>query len=419
MKAVVIGAGRIGCGLVAEMLRASDHEVVFVTRSRILSDHFNRVGGYSLRLLDGTDARDVEVDGVRSVCVTDTDRVVGELAGAELVVTCLRPHSLPRVAPLIADALRCTAGHVNVLTLENSFDAGAVLRAMVASYLPSDWPLDTHGFSGALAARVVSRRLGDPATDEPLTFVADPPAGCVVDRGALRGALPEVEGIVATDHFGAAVRQKLYTFSAGHAVTAYLGFLKGYRYVHTAIRDTEIRAAVTGAMMEGKEGLRSRYGTGVVEVESDPIRILARFDNAALDDSILRVGRDPRRKLGPMDRLVGAAMLAEEAGFSPEQLALAAAAALCFEDPGDPASTGLQVELQRGGVHEVLKRISRLDPSRGFGRNVAGLWARLRAGHGSGSKGGNGNHLLSLERLVWAWAETEAGLSRARPPVAG
>jgi mannitol-1-phosphate 5-dehydrogenase len=413
LRAVVIGAGRIGCGLVAEALRTSGHDVVFVTRSRVLTDHLNRVGGYRLRLLNGTEAREAEVEGVRAVCVTDTDRVVQELGAAELVATCLRPHSIPRVVPLIAAGLRRRSRATNVLTLENSVDAGPALRNMVASHLPPGWRVDEHGFSGALAARVVSRRLGDPTTDEPLTFVGDLPAGFLVDRRALRGGLPEIAGVAAIDEFAAAVRHKLYTFSAGHAVGAYLGFLKGYRYIHTAVRDTEVRLAVMGAMDEGREGLRVRYASGVDGVESNPTEIIARFDNAALDDSVLRVGRDPQRKLASADRLVGAAMLAEEAGVSPQRLALAAAAALCFEHAGDASSTGLQVQLRRAGVHEVLRRVSGLDPSEGFGRNVAVLWSRLTAGRRED------NHLLSLQHLTWAWASSEAGLNGARARVTG
>ena len=136
--------------------------------------------------------------------------------------------------------------------------------------------------------------------------------------------------------------------------------------------------------------------SAMVAVDSDPRSIIGRFDNAALDDSVLRVGRDPQRKLGYADRLVGAATLAEEAGIRPERLALATAAALCFEHAGDPSSAG---------VHDVLKRVSRLDGTEGFGRSVAMLWSRLSTGRMSE------NHLISLERLVWAWSATEAGFT--------
>jgi mannitol-1-phosphate 5-dehydrogenase len=408
VKVVVIGAGRIGCGLVGEALRASGHEVVFVARRRILANHLNRIGGYRLRLLACGEARETFVDGVRAVCAADGGRVVKELAEADLIAACVRPRSLPSVAPLIAAGLRQRSSPTNVLSFENLVDAGPALRRRVASHLPAAWPLDEHGFSGALAARVVSRRLGDPGKDDPLTFIGDPPPSFVVDRRALRCPLPEIAGMETTDDYAAAVRQKLHIFSAGHAVAAYLGYLKGYHYIHTAIRDAEIRSAVLAAMAEGRAGLGARLGSGHVGAESDPIKVIVRFDNAALDDPVVRVGRDPQRKLGPGDRLIGAARIAEQAGIRPENLALAAAAALCFEDPHDASSIGLQQRLRRNGVHEVVSRVCRLDPSQGLGRSVAALWSRLSTGRRSG------NQLLSLDRLFWAWSSTEAGFTE--PP---
>jgi mannitol-1-phosphate 5-dehydrogenase len=409
VKAVVIGAGRIGCGLVGQALRGSSHEVVFVARSRVVTDHLNRVGCYRIRLTDGRRARETTVDGIRAVCIADTRRAIEEIAGADLVASCVRPHSVPAVAPVIAAGLRGRSNPANVLAFENLFDSGANLRGLVASHLPSGWPLDQHGFSGALAARAVSRRMGDPTSDDPLTFVADPPPGFLVDRHALRGEWPRIAGMTPVDDYGAAVRQKLYIFSAGHAVAAYLGHLKGYRYIHTAVRDSEIRAAVLRAMAEGRLGLGARYGPRLVGVEGDPTKVILRFDNAALDDPITRVGRDPQRKLGPRDRLIGAATLAEEAGIRPEKLALAASAALCFQDIHDRSSIAFQRQLRGEGIERTLRRVCRLDPSRGFGRTVMEFWSRLGNGRGSD------NLLLSLDRLLWAWSSEESSFTTTTP----
>jgi mannitol-1-phosphate 5-dehydrogenase len=408
VKAVVLGAGRIGCGLAGHALRSSGHEVAFITRTPALAAHFNRVGAYRVRLSDCREAREDFVEGVRGVCVDDVDGAVHELAAADLIAVCVQAHCLPGIAPLIAAALRRRSEPANVLAFQNLASAGRILRRLVASHLPSGWPVDEHGFSGALAARVVSRCLGDPAGHEPLTFLADPPAGFVVDRQAVRGVLPPIAGIVATGDYAAAVRQKLFIFSAGHAAAAYLGSLKGYHYIHTAVRDAEIRSAVVGAMAEGRRALGIRPGMGCDGVESDPIEIVARFDNAALDDPVARVGRDPLRKLGPADRLIGPALLAENIGAPADKLALAAAAALCFEDPRDVASVKLQRRLRRCGVKDVMASICLLDPSGRVGRRVAHHWLRLSAG------GQPDNLLLSLDQVVWSWAPTNGGSVRPK-----
>ncbi|MFQ5859898.1 MAG: hypothetical protein ACE5LU_30245, partial [Anaerolineae bacterium] len=218
------------------------------------------------------------------------------------------------------------------------------------------------------------------------------------DGPSLRRPLPAIEGMIVANDYSAWIRRKLYIFSAGHATAAYLGYLKGYHYIHTAIRDPEIRAAVLAAMAEGQRGLAARYGPEVAGDERDLLDIVARFENAALNDPIVRVGRDPRRKLGAQDRLVGAARLAEKAGIRPVKLALAAAAAFCFYNPADPSAIDLHRRIETAGLGPVLQQISGLDPRWGLGRLVADVWLRLTDGWQIG------NQLLSLDQLLWAWS---------------
>lgn len=397
MKAVVIGPGRIGCGFAGQLLRASGHEVVFVARNPDVVDHINRVGRYRVRLVCGQESRAIVVNGIRAVSTADSEKVVEEISGAGLIATAVGASNLPDIASLIAAGLRRRSTPVNVLAFENLTHAGPYLRDLIARHLAADFPLGEHGFSGAMVNRVVTQRLAEPGEDELLTFVGDPPASFVVDGPSLCQPLPAIKGMIVADDYTAWTRRKLYTFSAGHATCAYLGYLKGYHYIHTAIRDPEIKAAVLAAMTEGQRGLAARYGPKVAGNESDLLEIMARFENAALDDPVVRVGRDPRRKLGAEDRLVGAARLAAEAGVRPEKLALAAAAAFFFCSPTDPSADALQCEIEAAGLGTALNRLSGLDPSWGLGRSVTEAWGQLAGGWQ------NGNLLLSLDQLVWAW----------------
>jgi mannitol-1-phosphate 5-dehydrogenase len=380
---------------VGQLLQASGHQVVFVARSPTLVDHFNRIGYYRVRLVKGLETHESIVEGIRAVSTAEPDRVAEEIAGAGLIVTAVGAGNLPQVAPLIAAGLRQRHTPVNVLACENLANAGAHLRHLVADHLPADFSLTRYGFSGALVERVVSRRLGDPGQDEPLTFVGDPPTTFVVDQGSLSQPLPAIEGMIVTDDYPAWIQRKLYTFSAGHAACAYLGYLKGYHYIHSAIRDPEIRETVVQAMAEGQGGLAARYGAALAGDRNHLDEIIARFENALLNDPIIRVGRDPQRKLGAEDRLVGAAQLAQTAGIRPKNLALAAAAALCFYDPADPSAVKLHLEVKDAGLNSILGRVSGLDSSQGLGRIVADIWYQLA------QDWQQGNLLLSLDKLLW------------------
>ena len=92
---------------------------------------------------------------------------------------------------------------------------------------------------------------------------------------------------------------------------------------------------------EGRRGLAARYGEEVSGISDDLEAILSRFRNAALGDTVDRVGRDALRKLGRGERLVGAARLAAKGQVPPIHLTRAAAAAL-VSDPslGKAEKTG-------------------------------------------------------------------------------
>ncbi len=393
MKAVVFGPGRIGCGLVGHLLHESGYELVFAGRGAIV-EHLSRVGRYVVRLTDGRHAVDTAVDRVRAVDVADADALSAEIADADLVAVSVGPQNLAAIAPLLAAGLSRRASPVNVIAFENCSDPAACLRDAVLRSAPALRDAG-HGFSGALVSRIVTRRIGDPGGAEPLVFLGDPPCDVVVHGPSLRAPLPKVAGLRAVDDYCAWVTKKLYTFSAGHAAAAYLGALKGYHYVHAAVRDPEIRKAVRAAMEEGRRGLERRYGPELAGERSELEAILKRFDNAALADPVLRVGRDPLRKLGREDRLVGAARLAAEAGVKPRRLALVAAAAMCFQCAVDTAG-------RTSGPEATLRSVSGLDPSRGLGRDVAVAFSKLAERREGDAV------LLSLQELVWSWAKKPA-----------
>ena len=55
-------------------------------------------------------------------------------------------------------------------------------------------------------------------------------------------------------------RAKLFIHNAPHAILAYLGFLKKYKYIHEAMSDKKIRKIVVGSMNEITEGLiKAKY----------------------------------------------------------------------------------------------------------------------------------------------------------------
>jgi mannitol-1-phosphate 5-dehydrogenase len=138
---------------------------------------------------------------------------------------------------------------------------------------------------------------------------------------------------------------KLYGHNATHALLGYLLWQGGCEYVDDAGDDTELLHTVRQAFLVESGGALCRKYAGADELFTrEGFRdyaddLLERMVNPYLRDSVRRVTRNPRRKLGWNDRLVGTMRLAREQGIQPRRYATGAAAALaCLQEekPGDP-----------------------------------------------------------------------------------
>jgi len=360
-----------------------------------------RVGEYTVRLTDGRLVHQEQVSDVSAVDISNVSEATRVIADADVVCTAVGPRALNSVAPLLASGLSAARHQVKVIAFENAEDAGVRLRQLVAGQIGSE-QAGRHAFSGAVVSRAVAHRLLPEHPGDPLLLIGEPDTAFVVDAAALRHPLPPIEGLVAVDDFTAYYRRKLYRYSAGHVATAYLGQLKGYRYLHAAIRDPEIAHLARSAVREGQAGLRAAYGPEIAGDDTEVEAIIHRFGNAELGDTVARVGRDVPRKLGPTDRLLGAARLAEGAGVAPVRLAQVAAAALCFKDGGDAPAVAPRDDTRSGRsrVATVLTAIGHLPPTSPLARLILDEWQGLVDGWE------DGNLLLSLEKHLWAWSSS-------------
>ena len=105
-------------------------------------------------------------------------------------------------------------------------------------------------------------------------------------------------------------------------------------------------------------GLRlAEFGFDAAEQDRWVAAALAKFADPAIPDSITRNGRDPERKLGRDDRLIGPALLALRHGHEPAALIRAVLAALDFADPDTPSPRS-----RHGSVSACLEAVCGLQP---------------------------------------------------------
>jgi mannitol-1-phosphate 5-dehydrogenase len=359
-RVMILGAGCSGRGQLGQLAREAGWELVLVDRDEALVARLREAGAYRVRLCRVDGAREVVVDGCRAYGVNETAAIVREGLDVELVLTCLFSQNLPVVAPLVAALIAARhAGHItqplNVICCENMQHSSSVLRGLVLPLLSAGaaaYAGDYVGFPDCMISRVVPLPAGDP-----LELVAEDYNEWTVDQAQFKGPAPALPGLELVSNQEARLARKFFMHNGAHAVCGYWGFHRGHTYIHEAVADPVVLGHVTGAIAELAPVVARRYGFDVAATHAYGLELGPRGAIAAIQDRILRVVRDPLRKLSRDERLVAPALLALAAGSPCAELADAIAAALHYRHPDDPQSVALQQRLQQEGLARALPAI--------------------------------------------------------------
>src|SRR6202011_3469785 len=120
---------------------------------------------------------------------------------------------------------------------------------------------DGVAFNAAISDRIVSSQEEDESG--PMVLTADAPGEGLFDTLQVKGQFEARPPFKGFDNFPACIEEKLYVLNCGHAVCAYLGYRRGYTYIHEAMAAEAIRRAVVGAMLESQQALQCKHGRPV------------------------------------------------------------------------------------------------------------------------------------------------------------
>ena len=384
----MFGAGNVGRGFLGQLFSESGYEVVFVDIDEPLIAALNARRGYTIRLVDNDWAEEITISPVRSLHAEEIEAVAQALAEADIGATAVGVRALPHVAPLVAAGIARRAAKglqspLNIIVCENLKEAAATFRRMVSERLSEEhhaYFQTQVGFVDTVIGRMVPPLMPELRARDPSLIVVEPYKELPVDRCGFVGLIPEIVGMEPCDNFAVYTARKLYVHNCGHAMLGYLGYLRGYAFGYQALEDATIRSLFERALAESKSGIVAAYGVEPAWLEAYIADITYRFANRALGDTTFRLARDPLRKLGPKDRLVGAARLVEKAGEWPEALSWGIAAGYCFNDPQDPLAVNLQQRIVAEGFDAVLTDVSNIQAKEPLSALVRERYHRLREG---------------------------------------
>ena len=361
MQALHFGAGNIGRGFIGKLLADSGVQVIFADVNDTVIDLLKSQGGYNVKIV-GDSVNTVEkVSNVSAVNSKDENALIALFNEVDLVTTAVGPNVLKIISATIAKGLtaRFAAGNnkpLNIIACENMVRGTTFLKEQVFAHLSPEWQTKAEQYVGFVDS-AVDRIVPPVQTDEkdPLLVTVEEFSEWIVDQTQFKGDIPKINGMELTDNLMAFVERKLFTLNTGHAVTAYYGKLKGYRFVKESIEDENVKAFVKAVMQESGAVLIKRYGFDSQAHAAYIEKILKRFANPYLVDDVDRVGREPLRKLSYNDRLIKPLRGTLEYGLPNDNLIRAVAVALSYRNANDPQALELAQALQQDVEAAVRK----------------------------------------------------------------
>lgn len=364
---LIIGAGKIARGYIGHLVALSQTPICFVDVNEQLVRLINERGRYTVHILGNPD-KSMSVTNMTALHSEDP-RVAEVLAEAALAFVSVGGPNLPAVAATLAAGIRArrAAGGraLNVICCENWHRPAELLRQQLADRLASDDRayLASHvGIAEATVLRSCIEPTEAQRAADPLAVQAQDYWELQLDAAALVEALPPIAGLKPLEKFHAALERKLFTYNAGNAAIGYLGAQRGHHFLYEAANDPMILEVAQGVYQESGAAICARHGYSAEEQAAYAQQSLRKYQDSRIADPVERQVRDPLRKLGRHDRLVGPACLALEYGIRPYQLALAIAAALRYSYPQDPSALKLQQMIAEDGLDSVLERVCGIEP---------------------------------------------------------
>lgn len=368
MKAIVLGAGRIGRGFVSELLTKNNVEIVFFDASSKLVNEINLRKEYTIHVL-GHEDLNTTLKNFRAFEINDIYNLANEWKEADYIFTAVGGKNMGNVGEKLGFAFKKVyelgdLKNSNIITCENWIDPAKDLKKGILEVLNEEEKEIFNKHIGISEAVVMCTGTGAPASanvTNPIdTWVANM-WYLPVDKERIIGEIPKWEYISFVDSFGDLLKQKIYTNNTSVALIALLGKLKNIDLVGDAANDPEIEVILDKVYEEINEALIKGLGINKESQLKFAKRAKAKYQDKEIIDENIRIIRDPIRKLGPEDRLIGPAKIAMKIGVVPKAISLAIAAALYYYNPEDEASVKLQNMRKEYGVDYILKNICKLE----------------------------------------------------------
>ena len=375
MSCVIFGAGKIARGFIGHLLYLSNIPFTFVEKADVLADLINERGQYTVNIL-GAPEKNCVVKGAKALKFSQAEEIAEAIANADAVFNAVGGKNLNEIVPFMVKGIERKAqrgGQLNFITCENWKQPADILRRGVEAAISEEARPYFEANVGITEAVIMRSAIeSDPELlkQDPLIVNVQDFWELPLDASRLKGQLPDIMGLKLIDSFTGFLERKFYTYNAANGTVSFLGALMGYKHIADAAHDERILEILEGVYSETARALSLKHNFPLDEQMAFTRTSKRKLQDYAIVDFVERNARDPMRKLGPDDRLVGSARLVYSFGIMPENLCTSIAAAIYYTNDADEFALALRNMRENQGIDYVIENVCKLDPAGELGMKI-------------------------------------------------
>ena len=355
-RAVLIGAGKKGRGLVGPVLSQSGYNIVITDASRTLVNQPNDKSGYTVHTTRGGK---VDVNNLKVISISSDD-LIDEIAIADVITVEVGSKYISEVEMVLFDGInrRCDKNidtPLNILVCEEDI----TMADQMHDHIFRMFDEQTLKFAAlnVVFVRCVIDRITPVISGQELDIKTEEFYNWDIDAKAVRGDL-DITGANLVNDIEECWNRKFYIFNTGHVITAYLGFIRGCLTIDEAIAVPEIRSVVTSAMKESCQWLSHKYNWNVEQMNEYIQNCIERFSSQEIPDILENICTNPIQKLHPDECLVRPITECLRLGCPADHLIIGLAAALHYNVPEDPQSVELMEMIKKDGLQTTIQNLT-------------------------------------------------------------
>lgn len=336
-KITVIGAGKTGRGFIGRLLAENNTAFSFVDKdaelvSKLAEDKKFEVS-YFGNVREKTTVSDFNITTWEDADFSDTELIFVSVCGG----------NLKDVGAELKKRLNPEKKYY-IITCENYSNPAGVLKEAIG--------MENIAVSEATVFCTTIENSGLNISSENYPYLQ-----CNADL--LEGYVPEVSSVKPVENFGNFLTRKLFTYNAASCVIAYLGWLLGYSDYGEAANDERILKLLDKNYEVTNRVLCKEFGYDEDDQKEFAQLSKNKFTDKTIVDTVARNAREPQRKLGKSERIVGPMLVINKYGEDTSVLSMTAAAMLMYENDGEDAWDEIRNNNTPGEILEKICEIQK------------------------------------------------------------